>query len=683
MLADEATAIKPSEVIDFLRTFRFLDNYILSLYQRKEGKIVPLRPRMRECEVFGKGLSCGKACHDICERAARLAIDRGRPVVFRCNTGLLFFAVSLDYETLPGCCILGGGLREKPMDLSRMEAAALRWDTNPFKLLEKLDSLPSASIDEVKEAARKVRRLIGSLQKENLQSRLLEKTVSVIRAVSAVSSEIDRSNNAEEAVYLFVEALSVLFDIRKILIPLFDEYEGWKVAVKTGIPEEVEGVSLGMLGELFDCPSAYGAVADIEWEQFFPGLSVSKGLSIPLNYGEELLGVVGLFDSEIAARDIPVLELLAGKLCVKLAILRKEEERKRQATDSRKVVDILGGMSVMNSEEVYRRILQTASDLTDASSGSVMRINDNGTTLHIEAVKGINPRLAGNMHQSIGTGIAGKVAMEGEPVVVDDIENDSRFGMPNRSRFKTRSFICMPIKARGVTRAILSLADKKDGGPFTKADLDVLTSMLNQAALILERTESERKAETLENLSMTDPETGLFNRRYLQLRLEEEFNRCTRYSQELALMMIRLDRYDIYCNLCGSIAGQTALKKAAGVINDSARTMDVITYLGNGTFSVLLPETAQRESCIVAERIRGRISRTVFVQEDNLPSGTLTASIGIASLADDCETAEAIFAAAHAALERAGATCDTTIHSNPDAVAAGKVIPIKNTQRQK
>jgi len=376
--------------------------------------------------------------------------------------------------------------------------------------------------------------------------------------------------------------------------------------------------------------------------------------------------------------------LLCGRMASKLLLLRKEEENSRENLLINRFESLVSSISsTENRAEMCQNILDAAADLAQATSGSLMFIDETGKSLRIESVKGMNPRLAKSLNLSIGVGIAGKVAVSGESMLVEDIEQDPRTGIANRSRFKTKSFISIPLKQKGNIVGVLNLSDKKDMSVFTRADVELLSSVVGQASLALERADSLEKAGMLEQLSINDPLTGLFNRRFMDLRLKEESSRSKRHSQVLSLMLIELDDFALYGDLCGKTCSDWALKKAACLFKTSARLIDIVARDSEGRFYIILPGTAQRESLIAAERIRSKIESAVFTQEENLPLGTLTVSIGVASLPENGDSAEQLLSTVERALQKAQVSGrNRVIHCTPAPVAGSNVIAMHAVVRK-
>jgi diguanylate cyclase (GGDEF)-like protein len=304
-------------------------------------------------------------------------------------------------------------------------------------------------------------------------------------------------------------------------------------------------------------------------------------------------------------------------------------------------------------EELYRQILESSVNLLAAASGSLMMVDHTGENLEIVATKGMNRALAQTLRVRIGVGIAGQVAQSGSPLLVSDIEEDPRVGIPNRPRFRAKSFISLPIRLGGRTIGVLNLSDLVQRENFNESDLHLLTAFIEQAAAMLERLAALESAAHFEEQAMTDPLTGVYNRRFLDRRLEEELNRSSRQNLEFSLMLLDLDHFKIYNDLCGHLAGDQALAKIAGLLKGTAREMDVVTRYGGEEFCILLPGTSSREAKLAAERVRRALEMEAFAGEELLPLGRLTVSIGLATYPLDSDDPSALIHAADLALYQA------------------------------
>jgi len=127
--------------------------------------------------------------------------------------------------------------------------------------------------------------------------------------------------------------------------------------------------------------------------------------------------------------------------------------------------------------------------------------------------------------------------------------------------------------------------------------------------------------------SLTDPLTGLGNRRQLASRLEEELVRAARHRTPLAFLLVDLDRLKQLNDRFGHYAGDEALRSVAEAIRRSCRRSDVPARYGGDEFAVLAPATSGGDAVALGERIRMAVRETPSAQP-------LSVSIGVADLAD-------------------------------------------------
>lgn len=653
----ELTTIQPVELLENLKAHPFLAPYHLSFCCDQEGGGPHFKSTFTICGASEQNPLCSKICRAMVEEAVQRATGSAQPVVFRCHAGLLNFAIPLKSGDLPFSCIIGSGVREKECDLSHLEALSAAENLDGAALIEELERLPIVTEQEVTETAHRLQELVPSFLTRNLHSLIFEKTMQRLSAVTGVSAGIDSARTGCDVMGLVSETLGILFDIARIalLVP----QGGGSFAVKGlwGLEPDLGSVPASKVHGIFSRHRTEQTVTiEDDCRALFPAIETDRATCIRFGSGEELLGVLVLFDTILPPRDEMLVKLFTGRAASRLQQVRSEERHASESAQAEKLLNMFGTLSrTEGKDELNERILGMAADLVNASSGSIMFMNDNGETLKIESALGMNMQLAQSMVVQVGTGIAGKVAASGHPLLVNDIEKDKRIGTPNRPRFKTKSFVSIPIRLRDDIIGVLNLSDKKNQGIFTEADLKLLITFADHASIMIERAISIERADFLEQLSITDHLTGLYNRRFLKRRMEEELSRSIRQNLGLTVMFVDLDHFKVYNDLCGHQAGDRALKRLARILSESARQMDVVTRYGGEEFCIILPGTSKKESIFVAERIRRAIEGEEFPHEENLPQGRLTASIGVSSYPEDGSTDAVLIKAADMALYRAKA----------------------------
>ena len=155
---------------------------------------------------------------------------------------------------------------------------------------------------------------------------------------------------------------------------------------------------------------------------------------------------------------------------------------------------------------------------------------------------------------------------------------------------------------------------------------------------------------TLEQMVVSDPLTGLHNRRYLMDRLLQEMTRSDRHGEPLALAMIDLDAFKPINDQFGHVLGDKVLRAVGSAISKSVRVSDIAARYGGDEFAVILPQTPAEGAMRVCERLLRNISEIVL-QDETGKTFRITASLGLAYYpADDVETPEDLVHSADGAL---------------------------------
>jgi len=166
----------------------------------------------------------------------------------------------------------------------------------------------------------------------------------------------------------------------------------------------------------------------------------------------------------------------------------------------------------------------------------------------------------------------------------------------------------------------------------------------------INKTLREKNME-LEEISVTDSLTGLYNRKHLMETLAHEVARARRYNHSLSVLMIDIDHFKRYNDTFGHLAGDRALAKMASILTKSLRSVDYVARYGGEEFLVILPETGLEEAFSAAERIRNWVACDTF--GNNEGQVTVTVSVGAAGLSEEGDTSESIIAKADAVLYEA------------------------------
>jgi diguanylate cyclase (GGDEF)-like protein len=193
------------------------------------------------------------------------------------------------------------------------------------------------------------------------------------------------------------------------------------------------------------------------------------------------------------------------------------------------------------------------------------------------------------------------------------------------------------------------------------AALDRYATRLDNAYQELESTNAR-----LKEFSFKDEVTGLYNRRFFSIRLEEEVSRYRRFNHPVSVVLLDLDAFKSVNDELGHAAGDETLRGMAEILLRHSRGINVICRYGGDEFAVLLVETSKAGARLYADRIRYVLSSYQFAHRRRV-----TASFGIASLPEDvAPTADDLIQAADEALYAAKRAGKNRVSVHEDVVVA-------------
>jgi diguanylate cyclase (GGDEF)-like protein len=211
-------------------------------------------------------------------------------------------------------------------------------------------------------------------------------------------------------------------------------------------------------------------------------------------------------------------------------------------------------------------------------------------------------------------------------------------------------YYCRPVVAHGNTLGILYMeCPNEDVVQSINQHMDGLRQLLQITGMSIATLNLRTK---LENQSIRDPLTDLFNRHFMQISLERELSRANRRNQSLALFMLDVDHFKRFNDQHGHAAGDAALKAISEVFQSNTRAEDIACRYGGEEFTIILPDLNITTAHERAEGIRRAVAglRIHFGRE---VANEFSVSIGIAIYPQDGESAEMLLQKADQALYRA------------------------------
>lgn len=232
--------------------------------------------------------------------------------------------------------------------------------------------------------------------------------------------------------------------------------------------------------------------------------------------------------------------------------------------------------------------------------------------------------------------------------------------------------VCMPLVAQGETLGVVHLCDPHAAEqPEWMSDREqIMRGVIDTLALALANL---RLRETLRQQSIRDPNTGLFNRRYLEETSNRELRRMERAEQPLVMIMLDVDHFKQFNDTFGHEAGDLVLKQVAGTLLEHARDSDVVSRYGGEEFAIVMPGISLEDGIERAEALRKAIKQ-LHLSHRGRTLGTITASFGVASFPEHGSAwVEIVNTADHALYQAKGAGRDRV------AVGRSKIGESANT----
>jgi diguanylate cyclase (GGDEF)-like protein len=392
----------------------------------------------------------------------------------------------------------------------------------------------------------------------------------------------------------------------------------------------------------------------------------------PLIVGDEVKAALLVGDSELTDEKRRAISAYCREIALPLEVLRLRHELEQRARFAEHVQNFGERINTAGAGETYDAILRMSADLLHAERGSLLLFDEASNELAVRAAVGPRAEVSRETRVRMGEGVAGSVMVEGRPLVVRDVEDGKHTPAPAERNYKTKSFISYPISIGGRKVGVLNVTDKAGGGSYDDIDLSLIESIAPQMAMAMDRADWQEKANQFQLMSITDPLTGMLNRRYLIERLAEELKRSKRQEYPMSFMMIDIDDFKLYNDRNGHQAGDLALEMTAQCLKSALRSADVASRYGGEEFCILLPQTSLEEGISIAERIRRRITRVRFPHGKAQPLGSVTVSIGVSAFSPGLETPQTIIEVADRALYLAKSRGKNRVEAL-DAPAAAEV----------
>ncbi|WP_229740934.1 GGDEF domain-containing protein [Silvibacterium dinghuense] len=305
--------------------------------------------------------------------------------------------------------------------------------------------------------------------------------------------------------------------------------------------------------------------------------------------------------------------------------------------------------SSLDRDTILRTIMQQMEPFFEAETWSLLLVDEQRRELFYAVAGGTMPTDATEatlreMRIPIGQGFAGWVAEHGESLIVPEVELDGRFmHLAGRTddNSRVRSAICMPLRVRRETLGVIQLINCRVE-TLSDYTISFLHLLCDYAAIAIENA---RAVERIQELTITDDCTGLYNLRYLYRQMEAEMERTQRFGSMFSLIFIDLDHFKDVNDHYGHLIGSELLAEVGQALRSQVRGVDSVFRYGGDEFTVLLPGSDKLAARETAIRLNRFLREKAFPMSDG-PELQIRASMGVATYPEDGATAQEIIRAA-------------------------------------
>jgi diguanylate cyclase (GGDEF)-like protein len=590
------------------------------------------------CKLIRSTQQEGVECPGSCIKMMFSSVQSDNPVSYKCIAGVINFVFEVDFFEEKAFIVGRGGFASYEDLLSYLDMVREKHlpeipVSKPIKFHER---------EYVDSIARYVQITVKRLLSSHMEKSRLEEKLMRIATIFDSQTFGSLSKNPELMYRYILDTVDFILGTNSAAFMLFDEANMiYKAVYSTGkYREEVANLSFNtensVVSELINSKVTVFS-DDLQQVVSSESLSsVDSAYFFPIFIGGVLDGIIVIFDKRFSAEDMKIMNAFKDYVQLNLENRRlrltiNQNDRARERLSSfLDFSDII--TSITEKEKILNALLNKSLQLVNAEQGSLMILDPETSELVVEAKKSVDDTVHEKMRLKVNEGIAGQILESGSSVLVEDIEQDPRFRQTNRPRYKTKSFISVPIRIHENITGIINISDKIKGQSFDEDDLNLVQSIMKNASVAVERSFLFRHTEELQKLSITDPLTNIYNRRYLNRRLTEEITRYNRFRHPFSFMMLDLDKFKDYNDTYGHIPGDTLLRNLAGLLEKSLRTIDIAARFGGDEFVVIFPQTSKVDAIQITNRLKEKIDAALREYEKNVPLGV---SMGLATFPDD------------------------------------------------
>jgi diguanylate cyclase (GGDEF)-like protein len=286
--------------------------------------------------------------------------------------------------------------------------------------------------------------------------------------------------------------------------------------------------------------------------------------------------------------------------------------------------------SSFDLDNILRTILEHMERTVDAELWTLLMLDEVKQELYYAIAAGQAQDALRSLRVKIGEGVAGWVLQHGETLIVPEAFNDPRVRQSEaRGVSGVRSLIALPLRGREGTKGVIEILNPRaEMSDYTIAFLHILA---DHAAIAIENAQAFAR---IQQLTIADDTTGLYNVRHLYDVLGRELKRSRKMKLQLSLAFLDLDHFKWVNDEHGHLVGSELLAHTARRLQELSRKQDCCFRYGGDEFVILMPETGAKAAMELARSLLRGLMNTQFEMKTGLKL-QVSASVGLASSPTD------------------------------------------------
>ncbi|MGH7481089.1 MAG: diguanylate cyclase domain-containing protein [Longimicrobiales bacterium] len=312
--------------------------------------------------------------------------------------------------------------------------------------------------------------------------------------------------------------------------------------------------------------------------------------------------------------------LLACRSAQALGLVSRGRAETERHAHARALIEVSHSLAVATDLDLtLDTVGMWAARLLRAPSAGIELLGEDGAHLEVRSIANM-PRHAIGLRFHLDDSFTGQAVRIGKAHATERAAQDPLVVDESIRYLGDAALAAAPIRYRERVLGVLFVCKRED--PFVEDELELLQALADQAGIAIENA---RLFEQVRALSMTDPLTGLANRRQLEHDLARDFASAQR-GRPLTLVLFDLDNFKQYNDAYGHLAGDEVLRTFGRVIAESHRATNLAARFGGDEFIVLLTDCDVAGADIFVQRVRKRFARTLA----ELRTSDVSVSAGIA-----------------------------------------------------